>query len=118
RTSQGTVSGRQFLWGVGLPKGNGGMQRFPRAERRLALECKGRRAFYLHAALLRQAFAHCGKFPTAASRSGYQQKGRKPSQNDKTEHGMEKTVQNQGQSPKMSKSESILMNQQSNRSRN
>ncbi|GJY01111.1 hypothetical protein Tco_0359263, partial [Tanacetum coccineum] len=33
--------------------------------------------------------------------SGYQQKDRKPSQNDKTEHGMEKTVQNQGQSPKM-----------------
>ncbi|GJS54577.1 putative ribonuclease H-like domain-containing protein [Tanacetum coccineum] len=29
----------------------------------------------------------------------------------KTEHGMEKTVQNQGQSPKMSKSESILKNQ-------
>ncbi|GKC00371.1 hypothetical protein Tco_0986507 [Tanacetum coccineum] len=26
--------------------------------------------------------------------SGYQQKDRKPSQNDKTEHGMEKTVQN------------------------
>ncbi|GKE66324.1 hypothetical protein Tco_1520485 [Tanacetum coccineum] len=25
-------------------------------------------AFYLHMALLRQAFAHCGKFPTAASR--------------------------------------------------
>ncbi|KAL3622921.1 ribosomal protein S12 [Castilleja foliolosa] len=25
-------------------------------------------AFNLHAALLRQAFAHCGKFPTAASR--------------------------------------------------
>ncbi|KAL8210222.1 hypothetical protein R6Q57_006954 [Mikania cordata] len=24
--------------------------------------------FYLHATLLRQAFAHCGKFPTAASR--------------------------------------------------
>ncbi|GJW52197.1 hypothetical protein Tco_0093548, partial [Tanacetum coccineum] len=40
--------------------------------------------------------------------SGYQQKDRKPRQNDKTEHGMEKTVQNQGQSPKMSKSESIL----------
>ncbi|GKA18709.1 hypothetical protein Tco_0698624 [Tanacetum coccineum] len=37
-------------------------------------------------------------------RSGYHQKDRKPSQNDKTEHGMEKTVQNQGQSPKMSKS--------------
>ncbi|GKA43287.1 hypothetical protein Tco_0736011 [Tanacetum coccineum] len=31
-------------------------------------------------------------------RSGYQQKDRKPSQNDKTEHGMEKTVQNQCQS--------------------
>ncbi|GJR41012.1 hypothetical protein Tco_1216696 [Tanacetum coccineum] len=30
--------------------------------------------------------------------SGYHQKDRKPSQNDKTEHGMEKTVQNQGQS--------------------
>ncbi|GJR56815.1 hypothetical protein Tco_1498977 [Tanacetum coccineum] len=51
-------------------------------------------------------------------RSGYQQKDRKPSQNDKTEHGMEKTVQNQGQSPKMPKSESIQKNQQSNRSRN
>ncbi|GKC45868.1 hypothetical protein Tco_1063590, partial [Tanacetum coccineum] len=36
--------------------------------------------------------------------SGYHQKDRKPSQNDKTEHGMEKTVQNQGQSPKMPKS--------------
>ncbi|GKF84831.1 hypothetical protein Tco_0249729 [Tanacetum coccineum] len=32
--------------------------------------------------------------------SGYQQKDRKPSQNDKTEHGMEKTVKNQGQRPK------------------
>ncbi|GKA77918.1 hypothetical protein Tco_0784455 [Tanacetum coccineum] len=51
-------------------------------------------------------------------KSGYHQKDRKPSQNDKTEHGMEKTVQNQGQSPKMPKSESILKNQQSNRSRN
>ena len=26
------------------------------------------RAFFVHAVLLRQAFAHCGKFPTAASR--------------------------------------------------
>ena len=26
------------------------------------------KAFIPHAALLRQAFAHCGKFPTAASR--------------------------------------------------
>ncbi|GJR41671.1 hypothetical protein Tco_1309774 [Tanacetum coccineum] len=54
----------------------------------------------------------------SSNQSGYQQKDRKPSQNDKTEHGMEKTVQNQGQSPKMPKSESILKNQQSNRSRN
>ncbi|GKB98009.1 hypothetical protein Tco_0984146 [Tanacetum coccineum] len=36
---------------------------------------------------------------TGETGSGYQQKDRKPSQNDKTEHGMEKTVQNQGQSP-------------------
>ncbi|GJR20127.1 hypothetical protein Tco_0968654 [Tanacetum coccineum] len=36
-------------------------------------------------------------------RSGYQQKDRKPSQNDKTEHGMEKTVQNQGQKHKRAK---------------
>ncbi|GKD13070.1 hypothetical protein Tco_1197477, partial [Tanacetum coccineum] len=43
-------------------------------------------------------------------RSGYQQKDRKPSQNDKTEHGIEKTVQNQGQSPKKSKSKSKLKN--------
>ncbi|GKB01068.1 hypothetical protein Tco_0829112 [Tanacetum coccineum] len=49
--------------------------------------------------------------------SGYLQKTENH-QNDKTEHGMEKTVQNQGQSPKMPKSESILKNQQSNRSRN
>ncbi|GJS80058.1 hypothetical protein Tco_0729939 [Tanacetum coccineum] len=33
--------------------------------------------------------------------SGYQQKDRKPSQNDKTEHEMEKTVQNQGQNAKV-----------------
>ena len=26
------------------------------------------KAFFTHAALLRQAFAHCGRFPTAASR--------------------------------------------------
>ncbi|GJY34934.1 ubiquitin-like modifier-activating enzyme ATG7 [Tanacetum coccineum] len=58
------------------------------------------------------------KITLVDSGSGYQQKDRKPSQNDKTEHGMEKTVQNQGQSPKMPKSESIQKNQQSNRSRN
>ncbi|GJZ01753.1 cytochrome P450 CYP749A22-like protein [Tanacetum coccineum] len=40
-------------------------------------------------------------------RSGYQQKDRKPSQNDKTEHGMEKTVQKKSRpKSKMSKSES------------
>ncbi|GKF29396.1 hypothetical protein Tco_0095738 [Tanacetum coccineum] len=39
-------------------------------------------------------------------------------ENDKTEHGMEKTVQNQDQSPKMPKSESKQKNQQSNQSRN
>ncbi|GKD86741.1 reverse transcriptase domain-containing protein [Tanacetum coccineum] len=50
--------------------------------------------------------------------SGYHQKDRKPSQNDKTEHGMEKTVQNQSQSPKKSKSKSIQKNQQSNQSQN
>ncbi|GJV50426.1 ribonuclease H-like domain-containing protein [Tanacetum coccineum] len=49
-------------------------------------------------------------FEKFRTRSGYQQKDRKPSQNDKTEHGMEKTVQNQGQSLKMPKSESILKN--------
>ncbi|GJU13074.1 hypothetical protein Tco_1135470 [Tanacetum coccineum] len=50
--------------------------------------------------------------------NGYQQKGRKQSQNDKTEHGMEKTMQNQGQRPKKSKSKSIQKNQQSNQNRN
>ncbi|GJV94459.1 hypothetical protein Tco_1546036 [Tanacetum coccineum] len=57
-------------------------------------------------------------FMKVFSGSGYQQKDRKPSQNDKTEHGMEKTVKNQGQRPKKSKSKSIQKNQQSNRSRN
>ncbi|GJZ15116.1 hypothetical protein Tco_0550793 [Tanacetum coccineum] len=61
---------------------------------------------------------HPGKANVVADalRSGYQQKDRKPSQNDKTEHGMEKTVQNQGQSPKMPKSESIqIINSQPSR---
>ncbi|GJV76274.1 hypothetical protein Tco_1507858 [Tanacetum coccineum] len=43
-------------------------------------------------------------------RSGYQQKDRKPSQNDKTDMEWKRTVQNQAKGPKMSKSESILMN--------
>ncbi|GJR70331.1 hypothetical protein Tco_0016396 [Tanacetum coccineum] len=64
------------------------------------------------------SFNDSQKFSYPLIRSGYQQKDRKLSQNDKTELGMEKTVQNQGQSPKIPKSESILKNQQSNRSRN
>ncbi|GJW99599.1 hypothetical protein Tco_0183513 [Tanacetum coccineum] len=51
-----------------------------------------------------------GTHTRARPRSGYHQKDRKPSQNDKTEHGMEKTVQNQGQSPKMPKPEPELKN--------
>ena len=34
----------------------------------LTKEVYNPRAFLPHAVLLRQAFAHCGKFPTAASR--------------------------------------------------
>ncbi|GJZ21739.1 hypothetical protein Tco_0558778 [Tanacetum coccineum] len=55
--------------------------------------------------------AYCPGLPD----SGYQQKDRKQSQNDKTEHEMEKTVQNQGQSPKMSSQSQILKNHRSNR---
>ncbi|GKA76188.1 reverse transcriptase domain-containing protein [Tanacetum coccineum] len=47
---------------------------------------------------------YVGGLPDTIHGSGYQQKDRKPSQNDKTEHGMEKTVQNQGQSPKWQRS--------------
>jgi hypothetical protein len=36
-----TVSDGQFDWGGGLPKGNGGVQRFPQAGRKSAVECKG-----------------------------------------------------------------------------
>ena len=32
------------------------------------IELYNPKAFFTHAALLRQAFAHCGRFPTAASR--------------------------------------------------
>ncbi|KAJ8444259.1 hypothetical protein Cgig2_024585 [Carnegiea gigantea] len=35
--------GQQFIWGLGLPKGNGGMQRFPRVRQISAPKCKGRR---------------------------------------------------------------------------
>jgi hypothetical protein len=37
------VSGGQFDWGGRLPKSNGGVQRFPQAGRKPAVECKGRR---------------------------------------------------------------------------
>ena len=36
-----TVSGGQFYWGGSLPKCNGGVQRFPQAGRKSAVECKG-----------------------------------------------------------------------------
>ncbi|GKC19997.1 hypothetical protein Tco_1022147 [Tanacetum coccineum] len=52
------------------------------------------------------------KKTTIKQGSGYQQKDRKPSQNNKTEHGMEKTVQNQGQQVKNPKS-SLYNNQHS-----
>ncbi|GJU04125.1 hypothetical protein Tco_1114463 [Tanacetum coccineum] len=49
-----------------------------------------------------------GGMRSLSTRSGYQQKDRKPSQNDKTEHGMEKNVQKSGKkNPKCSLSESI-----------
>ena len=38
-----TVAGGQFDWGGHLLKGNGGVQRFPQAGRKSAVECKGRR---------------------------------------------------------------------------
>uniref|UniRef100_A0A2N9H7G0 Uncharacterized protein n=1 Tax=Fagus sylvatica TaxID=28930 RepID=A0A2N9H7G0_FAGSY len=41
--AKGQSQVNSFYGGVGLPKGNGGVQRFPLARRRLALECKGRR---------------------------------------------------------------------------
>ena len=38
-----TVSGGPFFWGGCLLKCNGGVQRFPQAGRKSAVECKGRR---------------------------------------------------------------------------
>ena len=38
-----TVSGGQFDWGGRLPKGNGGVQRFPQRGWKPRVECKGRR---------------------------------------------------------------------------
>ena len=39
-----------------------------RARSSLTKELYDPKTFFTHAALLRQAFAHCGRFPTAASR--------------------------------------------------
>jgi hypothetical protein len=39
----GTVAGGQFDWGGRLRKSNGGAQRFPQAEWKPAVECKGTR---------------------------------------------------------------------------
>ncbi|GKA95715.1 reverse transcriptase domain-containing protein [Tanacetum coccineum] len=72
--------------------------------------CNSLQAVYGKACIFRsklEAQSLLGPLKQANYRSsGYQQKDRKPSQNDKTEHGMEKTVQNQGQSPKMPRSPS------------
>ncbi|GJX45449.1 hypothetical protein Tco_0262125 [Tanacetum coccineum] len=56
-------------------------------------------------------------FNAGNRRSGYHQKDKTAAKYE-TEHGMEKTVQNQGQSPKMPKSESICEESAVKRSRN
>ena len=40
-TGSGTMSGGQFDWGGRLPKSNGGARRYPQAEWKPAVECKG-----------------------------------------------------------------------------
>ena len=40
-TGHGTLLGGQFDWGGRLLKSNGGAQRFPQAEWKPAVECKG-----------------------------------------------------------------------------
>ncbi|GJS67703.1 hypothetical protein Tco_0682268 [Tanacetum coccineum] len=52
-------------------------------------------------------FVNSNTASSSNSGSGYHQKDRKPSQNDKTEHGMEKTVQNQGQVQDIVQSQSL-----------
>ena len=37
----GTLSGGQFDWGGRLPKGNGGVRRYPQADWKPAFECNG-----------------------------------------------------------------------------
>jgi hypothetical protein len=44
------------------------IRQVPSLSSSLTKEVYNPRAFLPHAVLLRQAFAHCGKFPTAASR--------------------------------------------------
>ena len=39
--SSGTKAGGQFDWGGRLPKSNGGARRFPQADWKPAVECKG-----------------------------------------------------------------------------
>ena len=40
-SGSGTVHGGQFDWGGRLPKSNGGARRFPQADWKPAVECKG-----------------------------------------------------------------------------
>ena len=40
-SGRGTMSGGQFDWGGRLPKSNGGARRYPQAEWKPAVECKG-----------------------------------------------------------------------------
>ena len=40
-SGRGTMSGGQFDWGGRLPNCNGGAQRYPQAEWKPAVECKG-----------------------------------------------------------------------------
>ena len=41
-----TMSGGQFDWGGRLPKSNGGARRYPQAEWKPAVECKGIRVLH------------------------------------------------------------------------
>ena len=40
-TGHGTMTGGQLDWGGRLPKSNGGARRYPQAEWKPAVECKG-----------------------------------------------------------------------------
>ena len=45
-SGHGTLSGGQFDWGGRLPKCNGGVRRYPQAEWKPAVECKGIRVLH------------------------------------------------------------------------